>query len=281
MKPEKFHAADYTPAEVEAAKRVMIEVAQNLGEYADACVVVGGWVPELLLPEAEPKHTGSIDVDLALNPERLNGARYASLLDALKQKGYQPGERPFQLFKDIKIGRETIRVDVEFLAPKGARMKKSRPKRVPGFRVLETEGCALAFDDPVLVTIEGTMLDERKNRVSIRVASVADFLVMKGYALAGRDKPKDAYDIYFCVKNYRGGPVALARELRPKRPIREVRKGLAHIAGKFRHADDFGPITVARFLASADPDERQFQAQDAFGQVDRLLRELGMSEAGA
>jgi hypothetical protein len=47
MKPEKFYAADYTALEVEAAKRVMIEVAQNLGEYADACVVVGGWVPEL------------------------------------------------------------------------------------------------------------------------------------------------------------------------------------------------------------------------------------------
>ena len=162
-----------------------------------------------MLPDAEPKHTGSINVDLALNPERLSGERYASLLDALKRKGYQPGERPFQLFKDIKIGRETIRVDVEFLAPKGAKMKTSRPKRVPGFRVLETEGCALAFDDPAIVTIEGTMPDERKNRVTIRVASVADFLVMKGYALAGRDKPKDACnDIYFCLKNYRGGPVA-------------------------------------------------------------------------
>jgi hypothetical protein len=65
MKPEKLHAADYTASEVEAAKRVMIEVAQNLGEYADACVVVGGWVPELLLPEAEPKHTGAETFDLA------------------------------------------------------------------------------------------------------------------------------------------------------------------------------------------------------------------------
>jgi hypothetical protein len=125
--------------EVVAAKRVMIEVAQNLGEYADACVVVGGWVPELLLPEAEPKHTGSIDVDLALNPERLRGDRYASLLDALKHKGYQPGEKSFQLCKEVKVGRESVRVDVEFLAPKGALMKKNRPKRAPGFRVLETE----------------------------------------------------------------------------------------------------------------------------------------------
>jgi hypothetical protein len=278
MKPEKFHAADYTPSEVEAAKRVMIEVAQNLGEYADACVVVGGWVPELLLPEAEPKHTGSIDVDLALNPKRLSGERYASLLDALKRKGYQPGEKPFQLFKEVKIGREKIRVDVEFLAPKGAKMKKNQPKRVPGFRVLETEGCALAFDDPAIVTIEGKMPDERTNRVSIRVASVADFLVMKGYALAGRDKPKDAYDIYFCLKNYRGGPIALARELRPKLRLKEVRKGLEHIAGKFRSAEDFGPSTVVRFLASGDADEQRFQAQDAFGQVERLLRDLGISE---
>jgi len=56
---------------------------------------------------------------------------------------------------------------------------------------------------------------------------------------------------------------------------------LEHIAGKFRSADDFGPTTVARFLDSAATDEQQFQAQDAFGQVDRLLRELGMSEAKA
>ena len=280
MKVEKFHAADYTASEVEAAKRVMIEVAQNLGDYADACVVVGGWVPELLLPEGPNRNIpGSIDVDLALNPERLSGERYASLLDALKRKGYQPGEKPFQLFKDVKIGRENVRVDVEFLAPKGAKMKKNRPKRVPGFRVLETEGCALAFDDPAIVTIEGKMPDERTNRVSIRVAAVADFLVMKGYALAGRDKPKDAYDIYFCVKNYRGGPIALARELRAKLQIKDVRKGLEHIAGKFRSAEDFGPSTVVRFLASGDTDEQQFQARDAFGQVERLLRDLGMSEA--
>jgi len=127
MKPEKVHATDYTPSEVEAAKRVMIEVAQNLGEYADACVVVGGWVPELLLPGAEPKHTGSIDVDLALNPERLTGARYASLLDALKRKGYLPGEKLFQLFKEVTVGRKKVRVDVEFLAPKGAKMKRTSP----------------------------------------------------------------------------------------------------------------------------------------------------------
>ena len=60
--------------------------------------------------------------------------------------------------------------------------------------------------------------------------------------------------------------------------LKEVRKGLKHIAGKFRSADDFGPSTVVRFLASGDADEQQFQAQDAFGLVERLLHDLGLSE---
>jgi len=35
MKPEKFHAADYTPSEVEAAKRVMISQITLLPRIRD------------------------------------------------------------------------------------------------------------------------------------------------------------------------------------------------------------------------------------------------------
>lgn len=54
------------------------------------------------------------------------------------------------------------------------------------------------------------MPDGRPNAVELRVASIPAFLVMKGYALAGRDKHKDAYDIYFEVREFEGGPAALA-----------------------------------------------------------------------
>jgi hypothetical protein len=273
---EKRHADDYAPAEVEAARRVIIEVAQNLGEFAEACVLVGGWVPDLLLPDPEAQFTGSIDVDLALNPQRLSGGQYASLLDTLKRRGYEPGEKPFQLRKKVEVGGRMIPVDVDFLAPKGARMEKHRPKLVPGFRVLEADGCALAFRKPVAVTLEGKMPDGRQNRVMIRVAAVEDELVMKGYALVGRDKPKDTRDIYLCVKNYPGGPVALAASLKSRLREREVGLGLAHIAGKFRSESDFGPETVARFLNRPDKADRDFDRRDAFEQVDRLMRELGL-----
>ena len=56
------HQEDYPQREVEAARRVMTELWQVLGAYRDAMVLIGGWVPDLLLPTAIPPHTGSLDL---------------------------------------------------------------------------------------------------------------------------------------------------------------------------------------------------------------------------
>ena len=41
---------DYTAAAVDAAKSVLIELMHILGEYRDDMVLVGGWIPDLLIP---------------------------------------------------------------------------------------------------------------------------------------------------------------------------------------------------------------------------------------
>jgi len=61
---------DYSAELVEAARAVLIEVMHVLGEYRGEIVLVGGWVPDLLLPQAEQPHVGSIDIDLALDHRR-------------------------------------------------------------------------------------------------------------------------------------------------------------------------------------------------------------------
>ena len=58
---------DYDALQVEAARSVVLELARLLGEYRDDTVVVGGWVPALLIPQKASPHVGSLDVDLALN----------------------------------------------------------------------------------------------------------------------------------------------------------------------------------------------------------------------
>jgi hypothetical protein len=102
---------------------------------------------------------------------------------------------------------------------------------------------------------------------------------MKGYALVGRDKKKDAYDIYFSVRHYLGGPAALATECTKLLSDTTARRGYEHIASKFRHADDFGPATVRAFLeesaALGEMTPEQVQT-DAFMQVSTLLRVMGL-----
>ena len=98
MNADPRREADYADRQVRAAHRVLVDVGQVLASFHDSIVVVGGWVPDLLLPCEEPKHIGSIDVDIALDAEKLNDGRYAELLKLLFVTGrYKKGEKTFQL----------------------------------------------------------------------------------------------------------------------------------------------------------------------------------------
>jgi hypothetical protein len=147
-------------------------------------------------------------------------------------------------------------------------------------RVIEASGGRVALDHNVVRHIEGRMPDGRNNSVDLLVASIPAFLVMKGYALIGRDKKKDAYDIYFSVRNFDGGPIALAEACKELLADESVTTGYRNIAGKFQHEDDFGPQTVKAFLAESDAlgemTAEQIQV-DAFMQVRAWLRALGLT----
>jgi len=73
---------------------VLVDVGQVLASFGDAIVVVGGWVPDLLLPAHASAHIGSIDVDLALDAAKLADGRYAELLKLLLDTGrYEKGDK--------------------------------------------------------------------------------------------------------------------------------------------------------------------------------------------
>ena len=130
-----------------------------------------------------------------------------------------------------------------------------------------------------LVAIDGDMPDGGGNRVHIAVASIPALLAMKGYAITNRIKQKDAYDIYYSVRNFPGGVDALVAATRPLLDFETARTGYLHISEKFRHLDDFGPTSVRQFVDRPDVlGERtadQWQ-QDAFGQVGAWLSALGL-----
>jgi len=276
-------ASDYQERDVKAAYSVLIELGQVLGAWRDKFVVVGGAVPWLLLGEARPKHIGTLDIDLDLNPEALGDGEYASLVEALEKKGYERGVdelKPFQLRRRVTVDEgEPVSVLVDLLMPRGAKGDRNEEKLIDGLRVQGADGGGIALTHNSMRKVEGRMPDGRTNQVELLVATIPALLVMKGYALVGRDKKKDAYDIYFSARNYTNGPAALAAECVKLMGDVVARKGYENIASKFRNEKDFGPKTVRLFLeesvALGEMTPEQIQT-DAFMQVSALLQGMGL-----
>jgi len=277
VNPEPRQQGDYSERQVEAARRVLVDLGQVLASFSDCIVLVGGWVPDFLIPEADEPHIGSIDVDLALDAEKLNGGRYAELLKLLLDtRRYIPGSKDFQLVAAVNLqdGGDPIQVEVDFLAPKDVKLRKNRPKLLKDFRVLQADGCGVAFHAPVELTIPGMNIRGAKNTVLLRLASLADFLVMKAHALGGRDKPKDAYDLCYCLDHAPIGIGALAAEWRARLGEEDVSRAVMILRGKFENTASFGPQQVVDFYHSPQPEERKMQARRAFELVGEFLKQI-------
>lgn len=280
MSREPRQQEDYGDRQIEAARRVLIDLGQILASFRECVVVVGGWVPDLLITDPHEAHIGSIDVDLALNAARLQGRAYADLLQLLFDTGrYRQGPKEFQLIVDVDLGdgEPAVQVDVEFLAPEG-KLKKNRPKLAPGFRVLQTEGCSVAFHAPVETVLEGLNVGGAENRVRLQVASLPDFLIMKALAIDGRDKPKDSYDLCYTLENIPDGMNRTAADWRQRAREESVGRAVGILREKFASERSFGPRQVVEFHDAVDPEERERQAQRAYQVVSRFLELLGAVE---
>ena len=277
MSNEPRHEEDYEPRQVAAAKRVIVDVMQVLASFQDCLVLVGGWVPDLLIGDSDEPHVGSIDVDLALDAGKLNEGRYAEMLKLLlNTKRYRQGEKDFQFLTevDLKDGEKPVIVEVEFLAPKEVKTEKNKPKLLEGFRVLKADGCAAAFHSPLSRKLKGEMVNGAVNTVFLQVASVPDFLIMKAFALNGRDKPKDAYDICYCLDHYAGGITELAEAWCIQGDDLGVSKAIGFLSEKFESVNSYGPMQVVEFHNDHDHDIREQQARRAYELVRQFLAEV-------
>jgi hypothetical protein len=266
---------DYTAEAVEAARSVLLELTHLLGEYQDSMVVVGGWVPQLLLSKAPRKHIGSLDVDIALDHRSLTQVGYKTIMQLLLGRGYYQGEQPFIFFRTVQVGERTFEVEVDFLAGEYAGSKRGhRTQKVQDIHPRKARGCDLAVSLATETTLSGTLPGGGADTVTLRVASIVPFLVMKAMALAGRLMEKDAWDIYYCIRNYPGGVDQLVDEFQPHLENGLVQEALVKIREKFASPEHVGPKQVADFEDIIDPDERELVQRDAFERVNALISRL-------
>jgi hypothetical protein len=278
--------SDYYPELVEASLSVLIELMTVLKSYKKALVLIGGWAPYFILQQyqeldVEFRHVGSIDIDLVIDPEMVGDEEYATITRMLLERGYKPSPKILYQFErtiiGVRDGREYT-VGVDFLTPRppkgSGRTHRHRPVQ-PDLKARTLEGAEIALAHNSLLELSGRLPGDGLTEVSFKVADLVACLALKGFALGERYREKDAYDIYTLCAYYRGGPKAVADQLKPYLEDPLPQRGLAAIATRFKSPDGDGPSWVANFLGYDDRDQELRTKQDAFMTVGEVLRLLG------
>lgn len=264
-------SVDYSEGQKEAAHRILVELVNIFKEYEADIRIVGGWVPDLMFPGEG--HIGSVDVDVLINHLTLHDEGYQNMARILQGSGYREHpDKYFSFVKTVEIQGVMYDVDVDILAGMyGGTQPKKRSQHVQGIKALKATGGNLAFDfPPQRIPVEAKRPDGAYDVANVSVVAVVPYLIMKAAAM-GRGKAKDAYDIYFLLKHYKGGIRELAKKFRPTENRKLVQEMKEKLAGKFASIDHAGPKDVTDFLGLDDDEDIILIKRDAYEQVQALL----------
>jgi hypothetical protein len=261
-----------TSDEFRAGHAVLIEVLNVLGSHVDGMVVIGGWVPELMFPNHG--HIGSLDVDLAVDGRMIRPGAYESIRKRLVAAGYVQVATHVGVFtKELpRFGAVTVKLDL-VAGDAGATEDGGTHALVQDLSLGRLRGVGLAFEHAMRMTLTGVMPDGSEHSVQARVVDVPAFLCLKAFALSERVKPKDAYDVFFCLRHYRNGPGALAAAARPLLNSPEGRSAIEILRGKFGTLQSVGPRWAAEVAAGAGED-RGTVRRDAYERCRLFLEQL-------
>jgi len=273
-KPKR--ASDYQSEQVELVRATCLYVATKLGDLMDDLVVVGGLVPSLLieqgtLPEGTEAHVGTTDLDVGLALALLDEGRYKTLAERLRAAGFtmdtnDKGNPTRQRWKITNGGTVTVDflIQPSFAGDKGGTLRDIEPD----FAAIIAPGLNLAFQDRQRVTINGQTLFGEKASRGLWICGAGAFVVLKALAFDARGDSKDAYDLYYMIRNYGSGVDDVVAKLRPLLDDGETRRALGILRRDFLDPESVGPRRVAEFVS--DRPDTDLQA-DVVGFVSQVL----------
>jgi hypothetical protein len=241
----------------------------------DDLVIVGGLVPSLIIdqeklaPGVDP-HVGTEDLDLGLSLVLLDGERYRSLTERLRAAGFEPdknegGQRTRQRWAIDSPARVTMDFLIAPTLPtdRGGYLRNIEPD----FAAFLAPGLHLAFQDRERILLSGTTLLGEKAAREINVCGVGAYVVLKSFALRNRGENKDAYDLFYVIRNYGLGPVDVAAKLRPLLSDDRTQEALGYLKEEFFEVRSVGPQRAALFLSGGNEAEIQLDAVEFVRQL--------------
>jgi hypothetical protein len=273
-------ASGYTPGQLEMVKATCLYVATKLGDLMEDIVIIGGLVPSLLidqdaLADHTEAHVGTMDLDVGLTMALLDEGRYRALTERLRRAGFHPDENEKgNITRQRWVIEGEAKVTIDFLiqpieaSDRGGRLRDIEPD----FAAIIAPGLHLAFVNRHQRTLDGrTILGEKASR-DVWVCGAGAYLVLKTIAFELRGENKDAYDLFYVLRNYEAGVADVAAELGPLLDDAYAKRALSILRRDFLDPESVGPSRVAQFMFGAADLEIQ---QDVVGFVSQLLSKMG------
>lgn len=275
-------AGDFDPNLIAASKSALLELARCLKHYSKGLILVGGWVPYLLIegrlrPGNPFTHVGSIDIDFVVDPSEVGEDEYQTIVELIRGVGWKPIEKKRFSFERSVPGADgqarDIQVDFLSTTPEGyGRKHRHRPIQ-PDLEARTMRGAELALRHRAPRRLSGVLPDGAETSVEFLMLDVVGSLGTKGIALGERFKHKDAYDIVTVLDDFGGGVREVSALVKPFVSEALMAEALNVIEAKFQSPRSEGPVWYAEFLAG-DPASRASNTQRAFQLVAQFLSGL-------
>lgn len=247
--------AQYPPRSVVGAEAALLTAWASLGRFHDDLVLVGGLAVKYLTKQGSGLLPGPVTMDVDLGVTlAAEGRQYGSIADDLSGQGFKRDElgRYVQQF-------EMMPVFIDFLT--------EHPTATTGTAIVDGvpagvfPGVARALQTRREVAVEGKDLFGASQKVTVPVAGIGALLVLKLNAFAGRQQPKDAYDVLLCVTRFMEGPEAAIAAFQAEATAgnRGYARAIGTLQSHFSDAGQSGPLRCAAFALEGQSgiDERE------------------------
>ena len=262
-------AAGYADASVELIKATCLQVATVLGNLMDDLVIVGGLVPSLLvdqthLDEGVEPHVGTLDLDVGMSLAVFDDEHYQAITERLRSAEFEPdvnakGNPVMQRW----LHREHRKITIDFLIPpsykddRGGRIRKLQKD----FGAIIAPGLELAFKNFEVITIDGFTLKGERAAREVKVCGAGAYVALKALTFRGRGENKDAYDLYYLIRNYGGGVEDVAAQFQRLLPNKECDSAVKILREDFIETDAVGVRRAVEFIRGEGETDRVLQSE--------------------
>ena len=241
--------AEYPARSLDRAQAALLTAWASLERFHDDLVLVGGLAVKYLIKPGGTLLPGPVTMDVDLGVAlAAEGGQYGTIADDLSGQGFK---RDAQGRYVREFEKQPLFVDFLTEHPTAT----TGTANVGGVPAGIFPGVSRALATRAKVTVKGRDLFGAQQKFQVPVSGIGPLLVLKLNAFAGRQQPKDAYDVLLAVSRYNSGPETAVQAFHTEAAERNrgFDRALATLRTHFKEPEQSGPARCAAFAVEGKP----------------------------